>query len=77
MNAPGAVDDYFITPSQHRKYIKRYFTLLAVEDLEIVGWDVLEKSRNLIALLVAGDKRGQGIGKEMKLRPDKNVVTSK
>lgn len=60
--APGAVNDYFIGPSQHRKYVLKYKTLLALEGHNIVAWAVVEPSGTLIHLLVAGDRRGQGIG---------------
>lgn len=77
VNAPGAVDDYFLSPSQHRKYITKYYTLLALEGQSIVGWAVLEPSRTLIALLVAGNRRCRGIGKAMMLRLQPDVVRSK
>lgn len=63
VNAPGAVDDYFISPSQHKKYICKYRTFLCLDELEIIAWAVVEPSGTLISLLVAGNRRGEGIGR--------------
>ena len=65
VKAPGAVDDCFISPSQHKKYIRRYRTFLCLKELEIIGWAVVEPSETLIHLLVAGNFRGQGIGRKI------------
>lgn len=73
----GAVNDYFITKRQHKKYIEKYETLLAFRGAMIVGWAVLEPSGVLIHLLVAGHRRGQGIGKAMMLILRPKVIRSK
>jgi len=65
IKAPGAVDDYFISPSQHRKYIIKYTTNIAVMNDEIIAWSVVEPSGTMIHLLVAGNHRGHGIGSKM------------
>lgn len=65
VKAPGAVDDCFVSPSQHRKYVCKYRTFLCLEELEIIGWAVVEPSDTLIHLLIAGNYRGQGIGRRM------------
>ncbi len=77
LEAPGAVDDCFISTSQHKKYICKYRTLLCLSELEIIGWAVVEKSGTLIHLIVDGSLRGKGIGKSMMgiLKP--KVVRSK
>lgn len=62
VKAPGAVDDCFISPSQHKKYILKYRTLMAIDNFELIGWAVLEPSGTLIHLLVAGNRRNEGIG---------------
>lgn len=73
----GAVDDCFISPSQHKKYICKYTTFICLNSHELIGWAVVEPSDTLIHLLVDGDYRGKGIGKSMVqiLRP--KVVRSK
>lgn len=58
----GAVDDCFITPGQHRKYICRYLTWVCCDGYKIVGWAVVERSDTMIHLLVASNYRGKGIG---------------
>ena len=65
VNAPGAVDDYFISPSQHKRYVCKYRTFLCLDDDVLVGWSVIEPSGTMINLLVAGNRRGEGIGKAM------------
>jgi len=65
VKAPGAVDDCFISPSQHRKYIVKYRTVLCFDDLEIIGWAVVEPSSTLIHLLVHGSYRCLGIGEKL------------
>lgn len=65
LKALGAVDDCFISPSQHKKYICKYRTLICLDEVQLVGWAVIEPSSTLIHLLVAGNFRGQGIGRQM------------
>jgi len=64
-SAPGAVNDYFISPSQHKKYITKYDTWLVKEHGILLAWAVIQNDRSLIHLLIAGDRRGQGIGKKL------------
>lgn len=61
----GAVDDCFISPSQHKKYICKYRTLICFCEVALVGWAVVEPSGTLIHMLVSGYHRGKGIGKQM------------
>jgi len=63
--APGAVNDTFISPGQHRKYIEKYEVWLCIENNAIVGWAVKENQDVLIHMLVAGDLRGRGIGTKL------------
>lgn len=65
IKALGAVDDCFISPSQHKKYICKYRTFLCFDGLKIICWAVVEPSRTLIHLLVHGDYRGMGIGRDV------------
>ncbi len=60
--APGAVNDYFISPSQHRKYIQKYRTYVLIQDNKIFVWTVIQPNGSLIHLLVHGEHRGQGLG---------------
>lgn len=64
-NAPGAVDDYFISTGQHRKYIEKYTTTIAFFEGLIIAWAVVEPDGTMIHFLIAGDHRGQGLGTEM------------
>jgi len=77
IGVPGAVDDVFISPSQHIKYIQKYHTFLATSDCSLLGWAVIQKDGSLIHLLVAGNFRGLGIGRKIieTLRP--KLVRSK
>ena len=77
VKAFGAVDDCFISPSQHKKYICKYRTLLCIDALEIIGWAVVEPSGTLIHMLVAGNYRGEGIGRQMMCLLSPEFVRSK
>ncbi len=77
VKAFGAVDDCFISPSQHKKYIRKYRTLLCFDVFWIIGWAVVEPSGTLIHMLVAGNRRGKGIGKKMMRILDPKCVRSK
>lgn len=61
----GAVNDYFISKGQHKKYIVKYTTWLCFDALELIGWAVVEPSGTLINILIAGKRRGDGIGRAM------------
>lgn len=61
-NAPGAVNDYFISPGQHKKYISKYQTWLARYHGLLVGWAVIQHDGSMIHLLISGYYRGQGLG---------------
>jgi len=65
VKAPGAVDDCFISTSQHRKYICKYRTFLCMDKEKLKAWAVIEPSGTLIHLLVAGNYRSCGIGRKM------------
>ncbi len=73
----NAGDDYFVTPSQHRAYLKGCHVLLAEAGDRIVGWAVKEPTNVLIHLLVAADWRGRGIGKKMLHILDPDIIRSK
>lgn len=62
VNAPGAVDDCFISPSQHKRYIEKYITFKIIIEKKMVGWGVIQHDGSLIHFLIAGTHRGQGIG---------------
>lgn len=76
-NAPGAVNDYFISPSQHKKYITKYTVQLALLSEDIIAWAVKQPNGTLTHLLVAGNMRGQGIGWTMLQILDPPTVHSK
>lgn len=59
---PGAVNDCFVSPSQHKKYITRYKTYLVLDLNHIIAWAVVQLDGSLIHFLVAGDCRLKGIG---------------
>lgn len=61
-NAPGAVNDYFVSPSQHKKYIEKYVTFTVIIENKMVGWGVIQNDGSLIHFLIAGTHRGKGIG---------------
>jgi GNAT superfamily N-acetyltransferase len=65
VNAPGAVDDYFISPSQHLKYVQKYVTWVVLENEAIIAWAVQQADGALIHMLVAGTHRGLGIGSDL------------
>lgn len=75
--APGAVNDTFISPGQHKKYIERYEVWLCLQGEQIVGWAVKENRDVLIHMLVAGDLRGCGIGSQMMQVINPRFVRSK
>jgi len=62
--APGAVDDYFISPSQHKKYIEKYQTFMAHLAVNMIGWAVIQHDDSMIHFLIAGQYRRQGYGKQ-------------
>lgn len=61
----GAVNDCFISPSQHKKYVVKYRTWLCCDGAQVVGWAVVEPAGTMIHLLVAGNYRGKGIGSRL------------
>lgn len=61
--AKGAVNDCFISPSQHERYIVKYHTWLMEKSSAIIGWAVMNQRDELIHLLLAGNERGKGYGK--------------
>lgn len=60
--AAGAVNDCFISPGQHRKYILKYQTWICLDAEKIIGWAVVEPSNTMIHILVHGNYRSKGIG---------------
>ena len=73
----NASNDYFVSPSQHKSYLKNCIVLIALDGEKVVGWGVKEKSNVLIHLLIAADCRGYGVGGKMLdiLNPD--IIRSK
>jgi len=74
---PGAVNDCFVSPGQHGKYIVRYKTWICLDDLEIIAWAVVEPSSTMIHLLVSGDYRSNGIGQRLVKILSPRIVRSK
>jgi len=62
VNAPGAVNDCFISPSQHRRYIVKYKTYMAHFNEVLIGWAVVQTNGSLIHFIIAGTHRGRRIG---------------
>lgn len=75
--APGATNDCFISPSQHKRYIEKYRTVLVREGPNLIAWAVVHPSGQLIHLLVAGTHRGQGVGSRLLNYLDPPRVRSK
>lgn len=73
----NAGNDYFISPRQHRKYINQYSVVVALERSTIVGWAVKQHQQTLIHLLIAGNQRGRGIGKELLKSLDPRIIRCK
>ena len=72
-NAPGAMNDYFISPSQHEKYITKYKTYIVIDCENIIAWTVIQLDGSLIHLLIDGTWRGKGLGSRIlkELNPQK------
>lgn len=62
---PGAVNDCFISPSQHAKYLRKYQVYIVRYYIEIIAWAVVQHNGSLIHLLVSGFYRKQGIGSSL------------
>lgn len=60
----GAVNDCFISPSQHRKYISKYKTFLCFSNGLLIGWSVVEPNGTLIHFLIHGLYRRSGVGQK-------------
>ncbi len=76
-NVPGAVNDCFISPGQHEKYILKYNTWVCTDDDFIVAWAVVQHNDIMIHLLVAGDYRNTGIGSALLRKLSPRFVRSK
>lgn len=76
-HAPGAVNDCFISPSQHTKYILRYKTYVIFRKDKIIAWAVIQLDGSLIHLLVSGYHRHEGIGSWIIQRLQPKIVHSK
>src|SRR4030042_1388037 len=61
----GGVSDHFVPRGQQIDYLKFYTVLLAMNDDEVLAWAVMTNQGILIHLLVSGDYRNKGIGKNM------------
>ncbi|MCK5603360.1 GNAT family N-acetyltransferase [Candidatus Pacearchaeota archaeon] len=77
VHAPGAVNDCFISPSQHKRYIEKYETRLAHSNGELIGWAVVQNNGSLIHFLIAGPYRGLGIGSQFLKFIDPQQIHSK
>lgn len=74
---PLAGNDYFISWGQYKSYLRTRHVLLALDQSEIVGWAVMERTRVLIHLLVHGDYRGHEIGGALLSRLNPDIIRSK
>lgn len=75
--AKGAVNDCFISPSQHQRYLTKYDTYIMQANDEIIGWAVKHPNGSLLHLLIAGDKRGMGYGAKLLRHIKPNVIRAK
>lgn len=62
LNTPGATNDYFVSPKQHEKYLKKYNVILLYDQDSLIGWLVIQRQNTLIHLLIAGTHRHLGFG---------------
>jgi len=71
--------DYFVPKGRHEGFITKdsHNVLIAIDTNHIVGWAVTTRKKSLIHLLISGEVRGQGIGKEMLHILDPDIVRSK
>jgi len=71
--------DYFVPRGRHEGFITKdtHNVLVAIDTNHIVGWAVTTRKKSLIHLLISGEMRGQGIGKEMLRILDPDIVRSK
>lgn len=73
-----AGDDYFVTPTQHKNYLKSAYVLLAFNKKKLIGWAVKwSKTNTLFHLLIDPDYRGLGIGAKLLKILDPDIVRSK
>lgn len=77
INAPGAVNDYFISPSQHEKYIQKYQTFMMFHYTVLIGWAVIQTDGSLIHFLINGYYRDSGFGREFLEHLDPPKIHSK
>jgi GNAT superfamily N-acetyltransferase len=73
----GAGHDFFIPKSRHQDYLRKYTTVLAFLQSQVIGWAVRQRDGSLIHLLVSADHRGQGIGKQLLKMLDPTIIRSK
>jgi hypothetical protein len=76
-NVPGVVNDYFIPHKRQIKYLKEYHVWLAFDSDKIVGWAVKTHLNILIHVLIAGNYRSKGIGRELVIRLNPQIIRSK
>ena len=77
VNAPGAVNDCFISPSQHKRYIVKYNTYLARFNEVLIGWAVVQTNGSLIHFIIAGTHRGRQIGSKFLKFINPEIIHSK
>lgn len=75
--APGAVNDCFISPSQHRRYIVKYKTYIVVFNEKLIGWAVVQTNGSLIHFLIDGNYRGRQIGSQFLKFINPQIIHSK
>ncbi len=72
-----AGNDYFVSPRQHTKYLNHYDVALAFSGPDIIGWAVKQHQQTLIHLLIDGNFRGKGIGKQLLSLLDPRIIRCK
>lgn len=74
---PGSAHDYFVPAGRHLKYVTKYTTVIALVENHIIGWSVKTHLGVLIHLLVGGTFRNHGIGTNLLLKQDPDIIRSK
>lgn len=77
LKVQGAVNDTFISPRQHKKYIQKYTVKLLYDRTKLIGWAVIQTDGALIHFLISGKHRRQGIGSKFLKKIGPRSIRSK
>ena len=73
----GGGNDYFVSKQQHRDYFKNCSVYIALDNDNVIGRGVKEKTNILIHLLIDANYRGRGIGQKMMKIINPDIIRSK